>query len=155
MTRQLFDICKVFFVKKDIKKHGFHNETFILETVFLHTFIILSVLFTVLRTVSCSFITVFFLICRNHLIIFPAVLSQSALLLPVPAFPRPFSHGGFITIFVHVNAISFLYKISILFLCGFHYLLLHSYILFVLQYFFGIHSHFCIYKMTYYAYYKR
>lgn len=71
------------------------------------------------------------------------------------AFPRPFSHGGFITIFVHVNAISFLYKISILFLCGFHYLLLHSHILFVLQYFFGIHSHFRIYKMTYYAYYKR
>lgn len=76
-----------FFVKKGIKKHGFHNETFILETVFLHTFIILSVLFTVLRTVSCSFITVFFLICRNHPIISPAVLSQSALLLPVPAYP--------------------------------------------------------------------
>ena len=76
-----------FFVKKGIKKHGFHNETFILETVFLHTFIILSVLFTVLRTVSCSFITVFFLICRDHPIISPAVLSQSALLLPVPAYP--------------------------------------------------------------------
>ena len=56
---------------------------------------------------------------------------------------------------VHVNAISFLYKISILFLCDFHYLLLHSHILFILQYFFGIHSHFRIYKMTYYAYYER
>ena len=57
--------------------------------------------------------------------------------------------------FVHVNAMSFLYKIIILFLCDFHYLLLYSHIFFVLQYFFVIHSHFRIYKMTYYAYYKR
>lgn len=53
--------------------------------------------------------------------------------------------------FVHVNAISFMYKISILFLCDFHYLLLYSHILFVLQCFFGICSYFRIYKMTYYV----
>ena len=82
MTRQLFDICKSFFCKERYaKKHGFHNETFILETVLLHIHYFISLIHRSCVLVSCSFIAVFFLICRDHPIISPAKFSLNPPLL--------------------------------------------------------------------------